>query len=157
SASAAFGGRLRSVVTEVNAALRAGRRAVIVSQQSARLTELFQGEGLAAAATDTIDEPPLPGSLSLVHGSLSHGWTLDLPDGPLVLATDSEIFGFTKQSRRAATRERTAGREAFLAGLTPGDLVVHVEHGIARFAGLVRRRTPDTGVEREYLELRYAE
>ncbi|MGH2587092.1 MAG: DEAD/DEAH box helicase, partial [Dehalococcoidia bacterium] len=152
----AFGGRLRSVFTDISAALRAGQRAVIVSQQSARLGELFEGEGLAVAPVEVVNEPPAPGSVTLIRGSLAHGWTLDLPSGALVLATDAEIFGFTKQQRRPV-RPRTTGREAFLAGLTPGDLVVHVEHGIARFAGLVRRKAPDTGVEREYLELRYAE
>ena len=166
SPAPAFGGRLRSVFTDVMQQIRGGRRAVIVSQQSARLAELFEAEGLAAAPVPSIDAPPEPGSLTLVHGSLAYGWTLDLPDGALALATDAEIFGFTKQRR--AARPRASGREAFLAGLTPGDLVVHVEHGIARFAGLVRRAlppdsglgTPDAGlapVEREYLELRYAE
>ncbi|MGE0540557.1 MAG: transcription-repair coupling factor, partial [Dehalococcoidia bacterium] len=151
----AFGGRLRSVFADVNGAVRAGNRAVIVTLQSARLAELFEGEGLAVAPISVVDDPPPPGSLGLVHGSLAHGWSLNVADGPLLLATDAEIFGFTKQRR--AVRQRTSGREAFLAGLTVGDMVVHVEHGIARFAGLVRRRAPDTGVEREYLELRYAE
>jgi transcription-repair coupling factor (superfamily II helicase) len=151
----AFGGRLRSVFSDVNSAVRAGKRAVIVSLQSARLAELFEGEGLAVAPVVAVDDPPLPGSLMLVHGSLAHGWSLNVAGGPLLLATDAEIFGFTKQRR--TVRQRTSGREAFLAGLTVGDMVVHVEHGIARFAGLVRRRAPDTGVEREYLELRYAE
>jgi transcription-repair coupling factor (superfamily II helicase) len=139
----------------VHAAIRAGKRAVIVSQQSARLAELFQAEGVAASPVERIEAPPPPGSVSLVHGSLAHGWSLDLGGGALVLATDAEVFGFTKQRRNV--RQRMGGREAFLAALTPGDYVVHIEHGIARFAGLVRRKAPDTGVEREYLELRYAE
>jgi transcription-repair coupling factor (superfamily II helicase) len=166
SPTPAFGGRLRSVVADVMPQIRGGRRVVIVSQQSARLAELFEAEGLTAAPVSSIEAPPAPGSLTLLHGSLAHGWTLDLPDGALALATDAEIFGFTKQRR--AVRPRASGREAFLAGLTPGDLVVHIEHGIARFAGLVRRRMPADSapgtqqpargtVEREYLELRYAE
>ena len=57
--------------------------------------------------------------------------------------TDSEIFGWTKQRRTAPTRgsvsERAAAaRDAFIADLQPGDLVVHVDHGIARYGGLVR-------------------
>jgi transcription-repair coupling factor (superfamily II helicase) len=63
------------------------------------------------------------------------------------------VFGFSKQ-RRAPPR-RGASREAFLAELSAGEHVVHIEHGIARFAGLVRR--PSDGQEREYLELQYAD
>ena len=43
----------------------------------------------------------------------------------------------------------------FLSGLKQDDLVVHIDHGIARFDGL-ERRTVD-GVTREYLKLGYAE
>jgi transcription-repair coupling factor (superfamily II helicase) len=104
-----------------------------------------------------------------VHGSLPQGWVLQgtrnqepgtgnrdpaAPSSlPLTLLTDSEVFGFAKQ-RRLAPR-RFAHREAFLTELSPGDYVVHIEHGIARFAGLTHK-TLD-GNEREYLELRYAQ
>ena len=36
-----------------------------------------------------------------------------------------------------------------------GDFLVHADHGIARYAGLIRRSVD--GVEREYLELQYAD
>ncbi|MFN8555968.1 MAG: CarD family transcriptional regulator [Dehalococcoidia bacterium] len=64
------------------------------------------------------------------------------------------MFGFAKR-RQAERRVSRQGREAFLSELTPGDFVGYVEHGIAKFAGLVKR-TVD-GVQREYLELHYAE
>jgi transcription-repair coupling factor (superfamily II helicase) len=158
-----FAGRLRIVMNEVAAQVRAGRRVVLVSQQSGRLAELFQAEGLAVGIARAVAEAPPPGSLTLLHGSLDGGWVLDLPDGPLTLITDREVFGFTKQRR--AERRPARGREAFLSELSPGDYVVHVEHGIARFARLTRRTTdgPRGGelgakpIEREYLELHYAE
>ena len=37
----------------------------------------------------------------------------------------------------------------------PGAYVVHIDHGIARFAGVIRKSVD--GYEREYLELHYAE
>jgi transcription-repair coupling factor (superfamily II helicase) len=147
----AFGGRLRNLSQEVIARMRAGWRVIVVSQQSARLAELFETEGLDAAAP--LDAVPSAGSLRLVTGSVPQGWSLRLPGSELLLLTDNEIFGFTKQ-RRAVRRAQT-GREAFLADLSPGDYVVHIEHGIGRFGGLISRNVD--GVEREYLELRYAE
>ena len=45
--------------------------------------------------------------------------------------------------------------EAAYADLEPGDWVVHVDHGIGRFNGLVQRSVD--GIEREYLSVEYAE
>ncbi|HXH20424.1 MAG TPA: transcription-repair coupling factor, partial [Dehalococcoidia bacterium] len=72
---------------------------------------------------------------------------------PLLLLTDAEVFGFVKQRR--AMRQPGPDRSNLIADLTPGDYVVHIEHGIARFAGMATR-TVD-GVSREFLELQYAE
>ncbi|HZQ38211.1 MAG TPA: transcription-repair coupling factor [Dehalococcoidia bacterium] len=148
-----YGGRLRVAMHDVLAIAGRGDRAVVTTQQSARLGELFASEGQNGVAADELAAPPPPGAFQLLHGSVGNGWVLDLPDGRLHLITDAELFGFTKQRR--PQRTRAIDREAFLADLAPGDFVVHVEHGIAVFQGLVRRLVD--GVEREYLELRYAE
>jgi transcription-repair coupling factor (superfamily II helicase) len=147
----AFGGRLRNLSQETVARMRAGWRVLIVSQQSARLAELFDSEGLDAS-TPLTSAPP-PGSLRLITGSLPQGWSIKLLGFELLVLSDNEIFGFSKQRR--AVRRAAAGREAFLADLSPGDYVVHIEHGIGRFGGLVTRAVD--GSEREFLELRYAE
>ena len=149
----AYGGRLRTVITEALAGLRQGKSFVIVSQQAPRLSDLLGEEDVAATPTSEVVSPIEPGALAVIQGSLPGGWRLATDSYDLTLLTDTEIFGFTKQ-RRALPR-RGIDRQAFLAELAPGDHVVHVEHGIARFAGLVRL-TFD-GHEREYLELHYAE
>ena len=148
--AASYGARLRAVVSEALAAARTGAPVVIVSQQAGRLAELFREEGPAVPLRRDVTEPPPPGSLTLVQGMLAGGWTLE---GRLTVLTDAEIFGFTKQRRPVRTAR--AERAAFLSELTVGDYVAHVEHGIARFAGVVRKAVD--GVEREYLELHYAE
>jgi transcription-repair coupling factor (superfamily II helicase) len=177
----AYGGRLRNVVSEAVEGRRSGRRCVIVSQQAARLADLFAEQDVIAGPSAAVLEPPAPGSVTVVQGSLPGGWVLGAseegalaprpvrsadsasadggegwgisPASPLLVLTDTEIFGFAKQ-RRAAPR-RGIDRGAFLAELKPGDYVVHVEHGIARFAGMARKAIE--GHEREYLELHYAE
>ncbi|MER3419510.1 MAG: transcription-repair coupling factor [Chloroflexota bacterium] len=149
----AFGGRLRHVLNEITTRMRAGTRVVLVTQQAARVAELVGEEGLPVAVVRAVHESEPPGSLTVVQGTLRHGWQFDRPDGALLLLTDSELFGFTKQRRQV--RRTSGGREAFLSELSPGDYVVHVEHGIARFVGLTRRAFG--GAEREYLELHYAE
>ena len=59
-------------------------------------------------------------------------------------------------SRRANAADAAAIlREKMLLELQPGDYVVHVEHGIAKYGGLLRMARE--GVEREYMLLLYAE
>ncbi len=147
----AYAGQLRRLVNEVAAPSGDKARLTIVSQQSQRLAELFAEEGAVVAVAGRTGDAP--GKLNLVHGSLPEGWRYSDDGLDLSLMTDTEVFGFVKQ-RRAPAR-KAINREAFLAELTPGTHVVHIDHGIARFAGLVRM-TVD-GNEREYLELHYAE
>ncbi|HEY5638559.1 MAG TPA: transcription-repair coupling factor [Dehalococcoidia bacterium] len=148
--SGAFAGQLRKLATEVTRDVRSGRQFVIVSQQAERLAELLaEQDAHATAGSDLASPPP---NLSLVQGSLQEGWKLGEAGG-LTLLTDSEVFGFVKQRR--APPKKAVNREAFLADLTQGAYVVHIDHGIGRFAGLIRRTTD--GNEREYLELHYAE
>jgi transcription-repair coupling factor (superfamily II helicase) len=146
----AFAGQLRKLATDVAQAVRSGRRFLIVSQQAERLAELLAEQDAHATVSADLASPPP--NLSLVQGSLQEGWKLRQA-GELTLLTDSEVFGFVKQRR--APPKKAVNREAFLADLTQGAYVVHIDHGIGRFAGLIRR-TID-GSEREYLELHYAE
>ena len=149
TAAQAYGGQLKKLVDDaINAAAR-GDRTVIVSQQAERIAELFDEQGQpVVVSAHTPEEPPL---ISVVRGSLAEGWKLTGP--ALTLLADAEVFGFVKQ-RRSAPRQ-PVNREAFLAELVVGAYVVHIDHGIAKFAGLIQR-TVD-GNEREYLELHYAE
>lgn len=151
SPATAFGGQVRKLVTDVSAKADEGERFVIVSQQAHRLAELSTEEGVPVAVRSSVPEE-MP-SLTVVHGALNEGWRYAEDGIAINLLTDTEIFGFAKQ-RRAPARSRT-NREAFLADLTPGSYVVHIDHGIAQFSKLVRMKVEDT--EREYLELHYAE
>ena len=146
----AYGGQLRRLVTDAISALGQGRRIVIVSQQAQRLGELLAEQGITASVQTEVTAPPA--GLALVQGSLPDGWHLQEDGVDLSLATDTEVFGFAKQ-RRARPRQG-ASRQAFLAELSPGDYVVHVEHGIGRYAGLTQMEIE--GHRREYLELNYA-
>jgi transcription-repair coupling factor (superfamily II helicase) len=150
----AYGGRLRVLAGDVAQILRGGQQVVIVSTQDRRLSELLEEHDVYAKLADTVSDVRLGhGALTIVHGSLAHGWSVGEAGAGLTLLTDAEVFGFSKQ-RRAPPR-KGASREAFLADLEPDQYVVHIEHGIAKFAGLVRRGVD--GGEREYLELHYSD
>ena len=72
----------------------------------------------------------------------------------LTLLSDGELFGWRLPRRRRARQRQSTPPEAFFSDLRPGDYVVHIEHGIGRFVGMVRMEV--AGTEREYLEIEYA-
>ena len=176
----AFAGRLKAFLDRVGRRDGAGGEAfVVVSQQVARLQELLGERGVAVAPSDHIvvgdvcpsDESPhpdpLPGgegvfaeaegdlpALALVHGSLPEGWRSEALG--ITVLTDSELFGWRKV-RRPVRRSRGAAREAFLSDLEPGELVVHVDHGIARFRGLISTQQDADRPAREFLLLEYSD
>jgi len=154
------GPRYSARIDEVVAACREGigkYRQVVVSRQAVRLAELMQKEGLQAEPRENVRELPPPGSLTLVRGAFPEGWVCEPAGGPisLVLMTDAEIFGWAPVlPRRPEKPRRTPSKDAFFTDLKRGDYVVHLEHGVGLFGGLVQRAI--NGVEREYLLIEYA-
>src|SRR5690606_7515372 len=82
-----------------------------------------------------------------------------VPGGALLFLTENDLYpghaGATRRGKR--TQERTSNVEAMvrdLAELRAGDPVVHAQHGIGRYHGLVNM---DMGEgEMEFLHLEYA-
>jgi transcription-repair coupling factor (superfamily II helicase) len=129
-------------------------RVVLASDQSARLSEILADEDIVAAPVAGLSEVVPRGGLALVDRSLNGGF-VGGPDG-LALVTDRELFGSVRIRRPRAMR-RVVPRD-LLERLEAGDIVVHIDHGVARYAGLVRRPAGGRGSEeRDFLELRFAE
>lgn len=103
-------------------------RVVCVNEsEAARLREL----------APTGDEAPR--ELATVTGSLARGFTL--PEARLALLTDAEIFGRAESfgARRGGWQRArsTAARHSLrFDDFGEGDLVVHLDYGIARYRGL---------------------
>ena len=145
SAGPRFGGRLKAVLEYMAERYKLGERQIIVSRQAARLRELW-GESRVSA-------PGFP-QLVFVEDSLAEGWTFHPENAkPTHLLTDGEIFGWRRPESRRRVRPIAEAPEASYSDLEIGDYVVHVDHGIGRFAGLVDRTIE--AVEREYLCVEY--
>jgi transcription-repair coupling factor (superfamily II helicase) len=84
-----------------------------------------------------------------LHGSLAEGW---LVDKALTLLTDTELFGITRKP--LLVKRRPVRRGGLISVPSPGSYVVHVDHGVARFAGVTRRSFGDG--EGEFLVLEYS-
>jgi transcription-repair coupling factor (superfamily II helicase) len=144
-----YGSQLERFLKTAKQMVEQKQRVFVVSHQANRLAELLQKEDIHTSPASQIEKIPLPGSITVLQGSLDGGWLLD---DKLALITDVELFGFVKQPR--AGKKRPIPHQWFLPQLAPGDYVVHVDHGIARFHGLARMSSD--GMEREYLVLEYA-
>ena len=155
-----YGGQLRRVLDGFQAMRHAGQRVVVVSRQAQRISELLEDRAVTAKPVAEIAEPPLPRSLSLVQGTLAEGWILHgdadatAAAPALHLLTDAEVFGWARPVPRRTRRPRPVAPEAFFADVQPGTYVVHVEHGVGLFTGLVKMGL--NGGEREYLLVEYA-
>ncbi|MFC1915269.1 transcription-repair coupling factor [Chloroflexota bacterium] len=144
-----YAGQLPLFLRKTRQLLGQKRRLIFVSQQASRLAELLEEEDIIAAPLTGIKQIPPPGSLTLIQGSLAEGWVMN---NETYLFTDAEIFGFIKQRR--LVKKRPVPHHKLYVDIMPGDYVVHVEHGIARFTEVITLIT--NGSEKEYLVLRYA-
>ncbi|MBI3185166.1 MAG: transcription-repair coupling factor [Myxococcales bacterium] len=87
----------------------------------------------------------------LFAGEVSRGF-VD-PAGGFAVASDEEIFG-ARARRRITRRKAEAPFVASFRELKEGDLVVHTDFGIARYAGLTKMQV--RGVPGDFLALEYA-
>jgi transcription-repair coupling factor (superfamily II helicase) len=144
----AYAGQLPMLITKTGSFLEQKMRLVFISNQASRLSELFEEKGIISEPVFELKQIPAPGSLTLLQGSLAEGWLM----GNTYLLTDREIFGFVKE--RHLIKKRAVQHHKQLVDIKPGDYVVHVEHGIGQFSGIINMSTDTT--RKEYLVLVYA-
>ena len=112
-----------------------------------RLLAEYEVDHIAAEST----APLVPGGCRLVDGGTERGFLWR--GAGLYVLTATDVFG----APRVPPPRRKAASEAFLSDLRdlkPGDIVVHRDYGLGRFAGLAQ--IPDGDGVREMVDLRYA-
>src|SRR5437762_2140774 len=123
-------------------------------KNKARIVVYFQTEGEIERFRELISGDVLQ-DVDLVLGTLARGFCF--PPADLVVLSAAELFGrFAPHARRRlyhAERHRT---QIDFSELNEDDLVVHLEHGVARFAGVTRIPTTTNG-EQEVLALEFAD
>jgi transcription-repair coupling factor (superfamily II helicase) len=90
--------------------------------------------------------------VEILPDALSQGFVL--PDIKVCAIQESEIFGRKRRIPRSVQKAPSRAIDSFV-DLDPGDYVVHINHGIGRFKGIVRLTA--LGNERDYIQLEYAE
>ncbi len=114
-------------------------------RQQAHVVIYFQTEGEMERFREILAHPATLQGIDLVEGTLPRGFCLAAAN--LVVLSAAELFGrFAPhavrrlQRRDRLTRNRT---QIDFSELREGDYVVHLEHGVGRFAGLVRLPTTE--------------
>jgi len=149
----AYAGRIDAFSERVRQDARAKSRVLIATQQERRLRELLEDRDVYPAGGVFLwsQTPLAPGLVVLGNQPVAQGFRI--PSQQLEVYGDTDLFGGLRQRvRRGVVRARSATWEL---EFEPGDLVVHVDHGIGRFTGM--RLMGDDGQEREYMQLEYAE
>ena len=128
---------------------------VSASSQAQRLRELLADYGIDARR-GTPGRPywrwSAPGRVEIRRSSLGEGF--DLPMEGLVVVGEDAIFGPREKQRRRTRWPEGAAVES-LGQLSAGDFLVHADHGIGIYRGLVELETQ--GISGEFLSIEYAE
>jgi transcription-repair coupling factor (superfamily II helicase) len=153
-------GDTEAVIVDVRRWIADGWRIVFVTEghgPAQRLVEVLKGRDLPARLDEELDEPPEPSLVHVTCGRVDHGFVA--PEARLAVLAESDLLGragvSTKDMRRMPTRRR---RTIDPLELSPGDYVVHDQHGVGRYVEMMER-TVGTGQQRttrEYLVIEYA-
>ncbi|NNK62863.1 MAG: transcription-repair coupling factor, partial [Gemmatimonadetes bacterium] len=115
---------------------------------------LCDNEGQAQRLEEILEAGKgIPTGTQVAIGSLGGGFLLPRSSPPLRVFTDHEIFRRSRRLRRGR-RFRGAVSLESLSQLTPGDYVVHMDHGVGRFTGMEKLEL--RGEEFELLAIEYA-
>lgn len=141
-----FGGKLKDFVEHLQTILTADESTIIVSRQAARLADIWE---------ETLHSSQLPAPI-FISGSLTDGWRLSPSGKPATnLLTDGEIFGWRRPQPRHRPRPQVPPPEDKYPEFEFNSVVVHIDHGIGYFKGLVEREID--GISMEYFCIEYAE
>jgi transcription-repair coupling factor (superfamily II helicase) len=150
----AYRGNTAHAVGDVRRWLAEQWRVVLVTGghgPAKRLGELLRGEGLGAREGD-LRQPPEPGVAHVATGQLENGFVW--PSVRLAVLSEADLSGIRaggRQSHRMPSRRR-GGIDPLQ--LTPGDYIVHEQHGVGRYLEMTSRTVQ--GATRDYLVIEYA-
>ncbi len=142
-------------------------RVLLVAESDGRresLIDLLREHGVHVPSADSLqDFLANDEKVAITAAPLAEGFHWFEPDAgiSLQLVTETELFATTPQARRRKKQEQTSSVEALIKDLSElkvGDPVVHLNHGIGRYQGLINIDLgDDLGGASEFLHLEYAD
>ena len=148
-----FGASLDAAASDLAQLQSANTGTVVLvgsEQRALNLQSMLRERKVRSAVDFQLHELPQSGGITIAVGGLSAGF--DYIGCPYAVLTEggNEPRKKGKRLKHAADRRKV---DSF-TDLVPGDLVVHENHGIGRFVGMVKMQVD--GVEKDYVKLAYA-
>ena len=149
-----YGGSLETAVTDLEHYRNTGSAVLVLCGGEVRaknLLRLLEERGIPAALDLKGTAMPKPGELRITVGALSAG--CEWPALKLAVLTEGQLTAPTQKKLKLKKDSNRQKLQSY-TDLSPGDMVVHVHHGIGRFVGI--QRMPVDGVEKDYIKIDYA-
>ena len=149
-----YGGSLETAVTDLEHYRNTGSAVLVLCGGEVRaknLLRLLEERNIPAVLDLKGTAMPKPGELRITIGALSAG--CEWPSLKLAVLTEGQLTAPTQKKLKLKKDSNRQKLQSF-TDLSPGDLVVHVHHGIGRFVGI--QRMPVDGVEKDYIKIDYA-
>ena len=151
-----YGGSAQAACEDVAAYLKQSYRVVVLAGDERRaktLQDFVKDKGVDALIDPALKKLPGPGQCRIGVGAVSAGY--EYPSLKLAVLTDSQLVRARgKQAKASKKLPPNRARIDSCADLSPGDFVVHENHGIGKFAGIVRMQVD--GFDKDYIKLDYA-
>ncbi|MDQ1662199.1 MAG: hypothetical protein QOJ68_2179, partial [Blastococcus sp.] len=150
-----YRGDTEAAIREIGDRVRQDWRVVLIAEgrgTSKRMAEVLAEHEIPARTLESLDSAPVDAVVSISTGELQHGFLADAIKLAVFTARDlSGQHSADKGSRKMPARRRN---QIDPLELTPGDAVVHAQHGVGRYQEMVQRAV--AGSTRDYLVIEYA-
>ncbi len=150
-----YGGSLETAVADLEQYRKTGSAVLLLCGNEGRahnLHRLLADRGIPSSLDMMGAAMPVPGEIRICLGALSAG--CEWPVLRLAVLTEGQLTAPARRRARVSKNASNRQKIQSYSDLKPGDLVVHVHHGVGRFAGI--QRMPVDGVEKDYIKIDYA-
>ncbi len=131
-------------------------RVVLLSGSHTRASRLagdLRDYELSAFCSDDPERRVLPGEILVRCGNLHRGF--EYPQIKFVVITEGDMFGAAKKRRRRRKTSYEGTKIQSFSELSPGDYVVHEEHGLGIYRGI--EKIEQDHIIKDYLKIEYAD
>ena len=131
-------------------------RVILLSGSHTRASRLagdLREYGLSAFCTDDSERQVQPGELLVTYGNLHRGF--EYPQIKFVVITEGDMFGVAKKKKKRKKTSYEGQKIQSFSELSPGDYVVHEEHGLGIYCGI--EKIEQDKIVKDYLKIEYAD
>lgn len=151
-----YAGNAQTAAEDARQLLKAGYSLAVLAGDERRadvLNTFLNNNGVPSIFSRDDSVLPVNGKCVIYVGAVSAG--MEYPGLKLAVLTDSQLI--RKRNKTTAARKKLpAGRQRIdsCSDLSVGDYVVHENHGIGKFTGIIRMEVD--GFEKDYIKIVYA-